>query len=76
MLLYVLQSEGSSPGRQGFFMAVTATGATAGSVGGGIMEHKFVEMAKTILQQDTRELTIRKQVHNKNAVREQSGMIC
>ena len=46
MLLYVVESHGSSPGRQGFFMAVTAEGTMEGSVGGGIMEHKFVEMAK------------------------------
>ncbi|HQZ51618.1 MAG TPA: XdhC family protein, partial [Chitinophagaceae bacterium] len=44
MLLYVLESKGSSPGRQGFFMAVNANGEMEGSVGGGIMEHKFVEM--------------------------------
>jgi xanthine dehydrogenase accessory factor len=52
MLLYVLQSEGSSPGRQGFKMAVAADNSFCGSIGGGIMEHKFVEMAKAILQQD------------------------
>ena len=46
LLLYVLQSEGSSPGRAGFFMAVNAAGDIEGSIGGGIMEHKFVEMAK------------------------------
>ena len=46
MLLYVLASDGSSPGRQGFFMAVNGAGETEGSIGGGIMEHKFVEMAK------------------------------
>ncbi len=37
MLLYVLESHGSSPGRQGFFMAVTAQGEMEGSIGGGIM---------------------------------------
>ena len=41
---------GSSPGRQGFFMAVNANGEMEGSIGGGIMEHKFVEMAKKRLQ--------------------------
>ena len=49
MLLYVLQSSGSSPGRQGFAMAVNQSGQMAGSIGGGIMEHKFIEMAKEIL---------------------------
>jgi xanthine dehydrogenase accessory factor len=45
MLLYVLESKGSSPGRQGFFMAVNAKKKMSGSIGGGIMEHKFVEKA-------------------------------
>ena len=50
MLLYVLESKGSSPGRQGFFMAVNAAGETEGSIGGGIMEHKFIELAKESLK--------------------------
>ena len=50
MLLYVLESSGSSPGRQGFFMAVNEKGDMEGSIGGGIMEHKFVEMAKEQLR--------------------------
>lgn len=76
MLLYVLESHGSSPGRQGFLMAVTASGKMAGSIGGGIMEHKFVEMAKEKLQSQTAEPAIRTQYHDKKAVRNQSGMIC
>ena len=90
MLLYVLQSEGSSPGRQGFFMAVNANGETEGSIGGGIMEHKFVETAKDRLKEgislrfsdlqgaytDESKITIKKQFHNKSAATNQSGMIC
>jgi len=76
MLLYVLQSQGSSPGRPGFFMAVTAAGDMEGSIGGGMMGHKFVEMGKDHLQHTLTADTIRKQVHNKNAVKDQSGMIC
>jgi xanthine dehydrogenase accessory factor len=87
MLLYVLESNGSSPGRQGFFMAVNASGEMQGSIGGGMMEHKFVEMAKEQLKaqvtgdkaQGTRnneQGSIRKQVHDKSAAKNQSGMIC
>jgi len=79
MLLYVLESKGSSPGRQGFFMAVNANGDMAGSIGGGIMEHKFVEMAKEKLLADSYEPlagTLRKQIHDKSATTDQSGMIC
>ena len=82
MLLYVLESSGSSPGRQGFFMAVNENGEMEGSIGGGIMEHKFVEMAKERLKPPSLKLRrskgadIRKQVHDKSAAKDQSGMIC
>lgn len=76
MLLYVLESKGSSPGRQGFFMAVNAEGKMEGSIGGGIMEHKFVEMAKKKLEETNHQSQIKKQVHDKNAETNQSGMIC
>ncbi|GAA0537695.1 XdhC family protein [Chitinophaga japonensis] len=76
MLLYVLQSNGSSPGRAGFVMAVNAAGAMEGSIGGGIMEHKFTAMAREQLQQSTTNITIRQQVHDKQAAKDQSGMIC
>src|SRR5688572_26911337 len=77
MLLYVLESKGSSPGRQGFLMAVNANGEMEGSIGGGIMEHKFVEMAKErIKEQGTRHKELRKQIHDKSVAKDQSGMIC
>jgi xanthine dehydrogenase accessory factor len=77
ILLYVLESKGSSPGRQGFFMALNASGEMEGSIGGGIMEHKFVEMAKAGLATGTEvDDGLRKQYHDKSAVRDQSGMIC
>ena len=77
MLLYVLTSNGSSPGRQGFAMAVNTKGDMAGSIGGGIMEHKFVEMAKERLINSAAKLpAIKKQVHDKSVAKDQSGMIC
>src|SRR3954463_10917520 len=76
MLLYVLESLGSSPGRQGFFMAVNMEGNMQGSIGGGIMEHKFVEMAMEKLKKDDQEWLVKKQVHDKSASKNQSGMIC
>ena len=76
MLLYVLESKGSSPGRQGFFMAVTAEGEMEGSIGGGMMEHKFVELAREQLRAGSQESGVRKQVHDKSAITNQSGMIC
>ena len=76
VLLYVLESSGSSPGRQGFFMVVSATGEMEGSIGGGIMEHKFVELAKEKLREGNRKSVIKRQVHDKLAATNQSGMIC
>ncbi len=85
MLLYVLESRGSSPGRQGFLMMVTAE-KMKGSIGGGIMEHKLVEKARANLQWATgngqyatgnmQGGEIIRQVHNKAASKNQSGMIC
>ena len=79
MLLYVLESSGSSPGRQGFFMVVNANSDMAGSIGGGIMEHKFVEMAGEqlrVMRSASGVSNIRKQVHDKSTGKNQSGMIC
>src|SRR6266850_709493 len=76
LLLYVLESKGSSPGRQGFFMVVNAEGEMEGSIGGGIMEHKFTEMAKDKLGVGSQESGVRKQFHDKSATKDQSGMIC
>lgn len=75
-LLYVVESKGSSPGRQGFFMAIDEQGNTIGSIGGGIMEYKFTELAKNYLKTCEKASLLKKQVHTKNAVSDQSGMIC
>jgi xanthine dehydrogenase accessory factor len=76
MLLYVVQSQGSSPGRQGFAMSVDAHGAMQGSIGGGIMEHKLVQLARERLAQPLPTSSLHRQIHNKKAPQDQSGMIC
>ena len=76
MLLYVVDSEGSSPGRRGFKMAVAADGDMKGTIGGGIMEYKFVERSKSILQSGKKEIIVEKQFHDKTHATDQSGMIC
>ena len=76
MMLLVLESEGSSPGRQGFKMAVAADGAILGTIGGGIMEHKLVEKARTMLAQPSIGVTTMRQYHDKQHSTDQSGMIC
>jgi xanthine dehydrogenase accessory factor len=75
-LLYVLESEGSSPGRKGFKMAVAADGEIFGTIGGGIMEHKLVEKAKNMLQQSDAAVLLMRQHHDKEHASDRSGMIC
>ena len=74
-LLCVLRSAGSSPGRQGFKMAVTAA-AVAGSIGGGIMEHKWVELARQRLRAADATPLLRPQIHRREAPADRSGMMC
>jgi xanthine dehydrogenase accessory factor len=74
-LLCVVRSEGSSPGRQGFKMAVTAD-TVAGSIGGGIMEHKWVELARQRLREAAAGPLLRPQIHRREAPADRSGMMC
>lgn len=74
-LLCVVRSAGSSPGRQGFKMVVTAE-AVAGSIGGGIMEHKWVELARQRLLGGDHAPLLRPQIHRREAPAHRSGMMC
>ncbi len=75
IFMCVLESSGSSPGRQGFKMAVT-NDELCGSVGGGTMEYKFVELAKEKLKEEETLPLMKKQIHNKQSEMNRSGMIC
>ena len=74
-LLQVVDSVGSSPGRQGFRMAVVEQ-SLIGSIGGGIMEQKLVTLALSRMREGQVEPLVKRQIHNKEAAHEQSGMIC
>ncbi len=76
MLLYVLDSEGSSPGRNGFKMAVATDGTICGTIGGGIMEHKLVEKARAMLDKKEMKVELMHQYHDKEHATDRSGMIC
>lgn len=81
MLLCVLDSDGSSPGRKGFKMVVDGNGEIFQTIGGGIMEHKLVEKAKSLLEKGllnkmTSQSLFLPQYHSKEAKQRQSGMIC
>lgn len=74
MLLIVAESSGSSPGRQGFKMAV-AQDEMCGSIGGGVMEVQMAEAAKWKMDAKNPKSEIVEQVHRKNSA-DSSGMIC
>lgn len=76
ILLHVVESEGSSPGRAGFRMAVTSAGKMFGTIGGGSMEHKLVELARSVMHQPARLPFLKRQVHRSDEPRDRSGMIC
>jgi xanthine dehydrogenase accessory factor len=75
VLLYVLHSEGSSPGRQGFRMFVGASGRLRGSIGGGVMEHKWVAYCQAQLLGQAFRPFCKKQIHKPEGT-DRSGMIC
>jgi len=85
MLLVVAESSGSSPGRQGYKMAVGSDGELCGSIGGGVMEVNLVNQSRSIIgapaplpatpQSGESVSAISEQVHRKNS-RHASGMIC
>lgn len=74
-LLYVVESRGSSPGRKGFHMAVSSQ-ECIGTIGGGIMEHKLVELCRNRFSKPDFQVRLITQYHDKVHNTDQSGMIC
>ena len=75
VLLVVAESSNSSPGRQGFKMAVTDDAEMIGTVGGGIMEKDLVDYSLDLLFGNESRL-IRKLHHSDKTNFEKSGLIC
>ncbi|MBK9422410.1 MAG: XdhC family protein [Flavobacteriales bacterium] len=81
-LLVVVESIGSSPGRAGFKALVTSGGELHGSIGGGSMEHKLVELARVRLASGSRSgdpegaISLKRQIHRAEEPTDRSGMIC
>lgn len=77
ILMTVIGREGSSPGKQGFKMAVASDGSFTGSIGGGVMEHRLVEQCKRLLKQKKpQQPFLVFQEHDPEATVNRSGMIC
>ena len=75
VLLVVAESSDSSPGRQGFKMAVNEEGETVGTIGGGIMEKDMIEYALDVRFGNESRL-IKKLHHTDKTNFEKSGLIC
>ena len=76
ILLVVAETSNSSPGRAGFKMAISKDGNLAGTIGGGIMEHRLPGECRNRLNENEDINEIRKLFHNKNSHGEKSGLIC
>ena len=75
VLLVVSESSNSSPGRQGFKMAVTEDAEMIGTIGGGIMEKDMIDYSLDLLfGKETR--LIKKLHHSTKTNFEKSGLIC
>jgi xanthine dehydrogenase accessory factor len=81
MLLLVVESGGSSPGRAGFKMAVTMDNRAHGTIGGGLMEKELAEKAGRLLAEGTGRPRLVKLLHHeggagKSSATRLSGGIC
>lgn len=73
--MIVAESSNSSPGKQGFKMAVTEDAEMIGTIGGGIMEKDMIDYSLDLLfGKETR--LIKKLHHSDKTNFEKSGLIC
>ena len=76
LLLLVVESGGSSPGKPGFKMAVTVDGRIHGTIGGGIMEKELADKARKLLAHGASRPQLLKLLHHEDGAGKHSGMIC
>lgn len=74
-LMIVTKAVGSSPGKQGFKMAVCDDGSMYGSIGGGAMEYELVEECKSLLSSGKPTTFIKNLEHNEGG-EDSTGMLC
>ncbi|MBI5167911.1 MAG: xanthine dehydrogenase accessory protein XdhC [Candidatus Eisenbacteria bacterium] len=61
-MLTVVESRGFTPQKAGTRMLVDAAGATAGTIGGGAIEHEALREARALLEAGGGAITVRKQL--------------
>ena len=62
VLLTVVESRGFTPQKPGVHMLLAADGETAGTIGGGAIEHDCLSQAHDLLASDERARTVRRQL--------------
>ena len=75
-ILCVVESIGSSPGRAGFKMCIPHGSGMFGSIGGGSMEKKLVDLTYELFDRDGSFPLLKRQVHQADIGQDRSGMIC
>lgn len=77
-LWVVVDDWGSAPGKRGFLLGMTATGAWSGTIGGGVMEYDIIRRSLQMLQNpETSSPILLKRTHHERAPEhERSGMSC
>lgn len=75
-VLCVVESIGSSPGRAGFKMCVPEGSEVFGTIGGGIMEKKLVDLTRELLGRLGAFPYLKRQIHRTDLGSDRSGMIC
>jgi xanthine dehydrogenase accessory factor len=77
VLLLVVTSRGSSPGKAGAKMAISEDGAMIGTIGGGAVEYELLQQAKTLLAVGEGAYVCTKIHHpTKEHQEQESGQIC
>ena len=75
VLLTVAEASNSSPGRQGFKLAINEDAVCFGTIGGGIMEKDMIEYSLDLLFGNEKR-NIKKLYHSDKTKFEKSGLIC
>lgn len=76
ILIAVVDHSKGSPGKRGFKMAVSSSGDSAGSIGGGVMEFNIIKKCKEFFEKKIEVNMIEKLYHNKKESVKNSGLIC
>jgi len=76
ILMIVVKTSGSAPGKTGFKMLVSENGEFYGTIGGGNTEFIMVEKAKQMIKTGDKTAFVRHFEHREDAGEKSSGMIC